>query len=238
MKILCIAVAAFAVLAAGASGETNSVSFTQDPGDDGQYHYVVSVNYDFPGLPPRSGNYGAGTVRVTLPGSAFALDPSQPPPAGYSCFVAPSKDSVACSNDGQQTDSGLTFPTAMTVYLVSPACWPDGSSGAADVWAAPDDPGTAPDASLPVTAPGGCDPAATDQPVLEGHVAQCRVPKLARVPLASATRRLRNAHCARGKVRYVRSKRVKRGRVVSQSVRPGKLLAPRTRVNLVVSKGA
>jgi hypothetical protein len=240
VKILCAALLAVCVAGGAAADTTNSVTFTQDPGADGQYHLTLTVTYVFPGTPPRTGNFGAGTVRVTLPGIAFTLDPSQPPDAGYNCFVAPSNDNVTCSNDGQPTDTGLTFPTSLTIHLLSPTCWSpasDGSAAAADVWSAPADPGTAPDASLPVTPTGDCSNDNALQPVLPGQLAKCKVPKLANVPLASATRRLRNAHCARGKVRYVRSKKVASGKVISQAIKPGKLLVGGSKVNLVVSRG-
>lgn len=246
MKILCTALAAVCLAGTAHADTTNDVSFTQDTGADGQYHFTISVSYVFPGLPPRAGNFGAGTVRVTLPGAGFTLDPAGAADPGYSCFVAAasfdsqSGDSVTCSNDGQPTGTGLTFPTSVTIHLVSPTCWAppvDGSSGTADVWAAPGDPGTAPDASLPIAPPADCTADAPLSPALGGHLAKCRVPKLAGAPLRSATGKLRNAHCARGKVRYAHSKRVKKGRVISQSQKPRKLLGSGARVDLVVSKG-
>ena len=91
--------------------------------------------------------------------------------------------------------------------------------------------------SLPISA----DPcAATDpvtQPVLGGHGHQCKVPSLKGVALTSAKRRLVNAKCSVGKIIFVKSATVKPRKVMSQSVKPGKLLKLNTKVNLVVSKG-
>jgi hypothetical protein len=120
---------------------------------------------------------------------------------------------------------------------VSASCYaPNDPTGAvADVWSAQNDPGSPPDVSLPFTPSGDCQ-AATGQPVLEGHAAKCVVPKLAGSTLASAKRQVRNAHCKVGKITFAKSKKVKKGRVISQSLKPKKTLPPSTRVNFVVAK--
>lgn len=243
MKSLCTALAALcfvgAVLAGGALAETNSATFNEMPGGDGKYHIDIGVSYEFPGTPPRTSNFGAGTVRITLPQSSLTLDPAQPADAGYNCFVESGGSSVICSNDGQSNGAGLTFPSSVTVHMVSATCYsPADPTGArADVWAAPNDPGTAPDASLPITPTVDCGTAPDGQPVLGGHGPQCVVPKLAGSTLASAKRQVRNAHCALGKVTFAHSKKVKKGRVISQSLKPKKVLKENTKVSFVVSKG-
>ena len=65
----------------------------------------------------------------------------------------------------------------------------------------------------------------------------CVVPRLKGKTVAAAKRAIRRAHCRVGRVRYARSSRAKKGRVVSQSPRPGARKAIRAKVNLVVSKG-
>ena len=65
---------------------------------------------------------------------------------------------------------------------------------------------------------------------------QCRVPKVVGQRLGSARTRIRRANCSVGRVRRTRSMRA-RGRVLSQSPRPG-IRRPRgARVNLTVSNG-
>ena len=239
MKRLCTAIlmAAIAVSASTAVAQENSVTFKQSEGADGLFHIDIGVSYNFPGLPPRTANSGVGTVRITLPDAVnIQTDPSQPADGGYTC--APSANGAICSADGQPNEAGgLSFPTSTTVHLITTACWspPSGSQASADVWAAPTDPGTAPDVSLPIQG-GDCGSDTVLQPVLELKGLKCLVPKLKNTTLASATRRLNNAKCKRGKVKYVKST-LKKGRVVSQSVKPGTVLKENGMVNLVVSKG-
>jgi hypothetical protein len=237
VKTLLTTLVLVAALSAPAFADENSVTFNQAPGEDGQVHIDIGVTYVFPGLPPRTGNFGLGTVRVTLPDSAMTLDPSQPADAGYVCFVAGSV--VTCSNDGQPSSTGLTFPTSLTIHLFSPTCYaPADPTGAqADVWSAPGDPGSAPDVSLPITLEGACSDPGTDQGALNGHAAKCVVPKLAGSTIASAKRQVKNAHCSVGKITYAKSTKVKKNRVISQTLKPKKQLKQGTKVNFVVSKG-
>jgi hypothetical protein len=232
VKILCTAVVAVfamgAVVAGGALADSNDLQFSQTQGADGLFHVDMTVSYVFPGLPPRTANSGVGTVRITMPGGDLKLDSVDP---AYTCFA--SGETATCSADGQPQGDGLAFPGTMSLHLVSTRCW--SGAGSADIWAAPNDPGTAPDVSLPFQS-GDCLVDTPQQPVLAGHAPKCKVPKLTNVPLASATRRLTNAHCARGVVTYKKSSRVNRGRVISQSVKPGKLLKERAKVNLVVAR--
>ena len=65
---------------------------------------------------------------------------------------------------------------------------------------------------------------------------KCKVPRVIGKGLSKARRSIRAAHCSVGRVRYIRSKRV-RGRVVRQSPGAGRTLAVGARVNLVVSRG-
>ena len=67
--------------------------------------------------------------------------------------------------------------------------------------------------------------------------ARCVVPNVTGRPLSAARKAIRAAHCAVGKVRHARSRRVKSGRVISQSRNPALALPAGTHVSLVVSKG-
>jgi hypothetical protein len=67
--------------------------------------------------------------------------------------------------------------------------------------------------------------------------ARCRVPKVVGKHLVSAKRMIARGHCRTGKVGYAYSPKRKKGIVVSQSRRPGRVLPIRTRINLIVSRG-
>jgi hypothetical protein len=237
VKALSIAILALLVAASSAFAQQNEATFKQTQGDDGLTHIEVTASYAFPGLPPRTGNSGVGTIRVTLPGANFKLESVD---AGYTCTqpgTGGGAESITCSTEGQPQDGGTAFPTSMTVRLVSSTCWAPygGQAGSADVWAAPNDPGGAPDVSLPIQS-GGCAAEGGNQPVLDTKET-CKVPKVKKMTLAAATRELKAGDCARGKVKYAFSPKVKKGRVVSQSQRPGKTLKAGAKVNLVVSLG-
>lgn len=224
-----------AVLAGGAFADENSVSFNQATTENGQVRIDITVTYVYPGMPPRQGNFGLGFTRITLPESKLALDPTNPPDNGYNCFVSDVR--VECSNEGQPSGTGTTFPTSVTLHLLSASCYaPTDPTGAqADVWSAPNDPGSPPDVSLPISPGSDCGGGIT-QPSLEGHEARCVVPKLAGSTLASAKRKVVNAHCKVGKITFAKSTKVKKGRVISQTPKPKKTLAPNSKVNFVVSR--
>jgi hypothetical protein len=65
----------------------------------------------------------------------------------------------------------------------------------------------------------------------------CRVPLVRGRKLSAAKSAITKAACRVGKVRRVRSRKVKRGRVISQSPKAGKSLPNLGKVNLVVSRG-
>jgi hypothetical protein len=91
--------------------------------------------------------------------------------------------------------------------------------------------------SAPITtapAVSGC-PIGKAQPGLGAP--RCVVPKVKGKPLGAAKKVIATAHCSVGKVKRARSRRVRRGRVVSQSPAPGTLLAAGAKVGLIVSRG-
>jgi Zn-dependent metalloprotease len=67
---------------------------------------------------------------------------------------------------------------------------------------------------------------------------RCKVPNVKRNTLAKAKAALRKNRCAPGRIKQAFSAKVKKGRVISQSRRPGASLPRNTKVNLTVSKGA
>lgn len=66
----------------------------------------------------------------------------------------------------------------------------------------------------------------------------CYVPRMTGKTVAQARRELRHSHCRSGRVSHAFSKRIRKGRVISQRPGPHKVLvADRHRVRLVVSRG-
>jgi hypothetical protein len=74
-------------------------------------------------------------------------------------------------------------------------------------------------------------------PIGPGPPLHCHVPRLKGTSLAAAKVRLRQWGCSSGRIERAFSKRVRKGRVISERPGPGKQLAERAKVDLVVSKG-
>jgi hypothetical protein len=72
---------------------------------------------------------------------------------------------------------------------------------------------------------------------ITNSLARCHAPKLRRKALPDARRAIARANCRLGKVHHAYSRRVKRGRVISQRPKPGTVLPKGGKVNLVVSRG-
>ncbi len=70
-----------------------------------------------------------------------------------------------------------------------------------------------------------------------GSLVKCKVPKVTGKKLAAAKTAIKKAKCAVGRISKAFSRRVKKGRVISQKPAAGKTVAFGTKVNLVVSKG-
>ena len=66
---------------------------------------------------------------------------------------------------------------------------------------------------------------------------RCTVPKVVGKGLAAAKSAIKRSHCRVGSVRYVNSRKIKKGIVIAQSRRPGKVLPLNSKINLVVSRG-
>jgi hypothetical protein len=65
----------------------------------------------------------------------------------------------------------------------------------------------------------------------------CVVPKLKATTLRTTRSRLAKAHCMLGRVKRAYSRKVKKGRVISQTPRPGAQLPERSKVSVIVSRG-
>jgi eukaryotic-like serine/threonine-protein kinase len=68
--------------------------------------------------------------------------------------------------------------------------------------------------------------------------ARCVVPNVKGKTVAKAKAALKTRRCVAGKITRKFSRKVKKGRVIAQSRRPGSRHARNTRVGLTVSKGA
>jgi hypothetical protein len=68
-------------------------------------------------------------------------------------------------------------------------------------------------------------------------LAPCSVPNVVGKKPAAAKSSIARKHCRTGKVGYAYSTKVAKGRVVSQSRRAGRVLAPDAKINIVVSRG-
>jgi PASTA domain len=71
-----------------------------------------------------------------------------------------------------------------------------------------------------------------------GTGGKCVVPKVIGKTETAAVKALSAAHCALGKVKKASSRKVKKGKVISQGTASGKSLASGSKVSLTVSKGA
>jgi hypothetical protein len=65
----------------------------------------------------------------------------------------------------------------------------------------------------------------------------CRVPNVVGKRLASAKQAIAQRHCRTGKVSHAYSRKRKKGIVISQSRRPGRVLPAASKINLLVSRG-
>jgi hypothetical protein len=66
----------------------------------------------------------------------------------------------------------------------------------------------------------------------------CSVPKVTGRRLAPAKLAIVQNHCRTGNVTYAHSRRTAKGRVISQSRRPGRTLPANTKIELVISRGS
>jgi hypothetical protein len=67
--------------------------------------------------------------------------------------------------------------------------------------------------------------------------ARCKVPKTKGMKLTAAEKAIRKAHCKVGKVKWVKSHKMRHGRVMSTTPRPGHVLSSGSKIELFVSRG-
>jgi hypothetical protein len=66
---------------------------------------------------------------------------------------------------------------------------------------------------------------------------KCVVPKVVGKPLGTAKRMLARRHCRPGRIRYVGSRKTKKGLVIAQNRRPGRVLPANTKIALSIGGG-
>ena len=147
-------------------------------------------------------------------GFAWAyLRPSTPVPINNRSF------SLGGLSGSFSTDRGATGTVSFTAggCSVGPVSW---------------------NATTEATPPWVLPPVAPPPPPPPPAVRRCLVPNVKGKTVARARTMLRSGRCALGRVTRRYSGRVRRGKVISQSRRPGARLPRGTRVNVIVSRGS
>jgi PASTA domain/Regulator of chromosome condensation (RCC1) repeat len=163
--------------------------------------------------------------------------------------IAASGDSLAVSDPLEQTITVTTHAPATATNQSSFTVAATSSSGLAVVYSS-DGACTNSGATFTMTSGAGTCQVRYDQPgggaydaapqVVESVSAQpipCTVPNVVGKRLARAKQAIAKAHCRTGAVRYAYSRTRKKGTVVAQSRRPGKVLPAGSRIDLAVSRG-
>jgi hypothetical protein len=198
-------------------GSTNTVTVTAPPGTAGTTVpvTVTTVESDFSGDTPTTNasfTYNAPpdqTLTVTPAGTGTGTVTSSP--AGIDC-------GATCA---------FAFPFGTSVTLTAT---PDATSTFAG-WTGGGCSGTG---TCVVTMSSATSVTATFD---AKPPSPCVVPKLKGKTLKAARRSLTTHHCSMGKVKHAFSKKVKKGRVISQKPKAGKHLSHGAKVNVTVSKG-
>jgi sugar lactone lactonase YvrE len=206
------------------------------------------------GLPvtfAASGNctVGGTTVHITGAGSC-TITASQPGGGGY-----PAATSVSRTLSIAKASQTITFATLANKTYGGPdfALSASASSGLAISFAASGN-CTVSGSTVHITSPGSCTIIATQPGNASYNAApavsqtfsiasrltpptRCRVPNVVGRRLGAARLAIKRSHCRTGKVGYAYSRKRKKGIVVSQSRRPGRVLPANSKINLVVSRG-
>lgn len=216
------------------AGSTLALSFTRTSGSDGVYEDSRDV----------SGSWQSSPTRVT--GNPFDLDPqiawidnAGPQIVFARQTSAPAEPkTLAVAEAGTGSGAVTSSPAGLSC---GSQCAADFAAGTAVTLTATAAPGSSFQGwSGDCSGTGSCTVAMdTYRSVTATFTSKtaCVVPRVIDLRLQAAKHRIAAAHCSVGKIRHARSKRVKRGRIVSQSPRPGKRLVKGAPVNLVVSKG-
>jgi subtilisin family serine protease len=181
----------------------------------------------------------SGPPAETADGSA-AFNLAADEPATFSCALD--------SADYSDCRSGVTYPALALgphVFRVKASdragnVDPTSAEHRWTIVAAPPPPPPPPPPAPPPPPPSpppSAPPAPAPPPPALTRPPACRVPRVTGKTLPKARRALVTAHCRVGTIGYVWSRRVVRGRVLSQRPRPGARLRTGAKVALVVSRG-
>jgi hypothetical protein len=248
--LLSLSLAPIASAADGAS-----VVQRYDAGD-GRVHIDVTINYSGAGGGSYTPYVGIGTARVTLPQATGVTLPTfdsanAAEPNAIDCKIdkgAYDQDNTGyiCTFQGRRQEAEYIYPSTVTLHLVSTACysWPDiniKQPARADVWSAQNVTDGAADASYAIASSDPCavPPPAPAQTVagVKTRAKTCAVPQLKKLTLKKAATKLKKAGCKRGTVKRVYSTKIKKGRVIRQSVKAKRKVKRGTKVKLTLSKG-
>jgi hypothetical protein len=169
---------------------------------------------------------GSGGCRITLDADVSVSATFQSPPVHTLSIGTTGSGSGSVTSSPSGIDCGATCAAAfdertVVTLTATPALrsefmgWSEGCSGSGE---------------CVVTMDGDRSPVAAFE-------ARCVVPRIVRMKLAAAKSALANADCSVGQIRRVVSKKVAKGRVVSQRPLAGTRLEENAAVDLVVSKG-
>ena len=216
--------------------------------DDGGSVYVagVTVSTDFPTTPgafDRTWNGFLDGFLTKLDANGAALL--------YSTYLGGSSFESCCAVALDGTGSAyLTGNTPSTDFPTTPEAFDTTfNGGAADAFLTKLDPVAGPPPPppplpLPPPQPSPLPPPLPPLPqpppppvVRPPAVVRCVVPNVKRKTVAQARRLLAAKRCALGRIKRAYSTKVKKGRIISQSRRPGARLRRGTRVNVLVSRG-
>jgi serine protease AprX len=197
--------------------------------DDVAVHPVVVTSSAFP-------------LSATLIMSAFLS--GQPDFDLY--IVAPDGETILSRSEfsnSRQEEVGYALPLPHTYYLVVSSFAGGGPytldvSGGTPPPPPPNPPPAGPPPPGPPPPPPAPPPPPVSPPPRTPTVTRCVVPNVKGKTVPKAKAALRARRCVAGKVRQAFSGKVKKGRVIAQSRRPGARLPRGTKVSLTVSRGA
>jgi thermolysin len=149
-------------------------------------------------------------------------------------FINASTGPDATSEPWTPVNAGTTYRIRVFRHDTAPWLAFDESDGTFSV-VAPPVPPQPPAPQPPAPQPPAPQPSAPQPP--RPPAARCVVPNVKGKTIAQARRLLASKRCALGRVTRAYSAKVKRGKIVKQSRRPGVRLARGTRINVVVSRG-
>ena len=208
-------------LGAGATTHVHVVSGTAAVAC-GSYHNVAGFT---------TSNGGSGTSSASV--SVVGCPPPPPPPPPTPLF-----QTLTVTRAGNGSGAVTSSPTGVSCGAV---CSNQFSYGATvTLSAAPTSGSTFSGWSGACSGTGSCTVSMTaDRSVTASfaRVPKCVVPRVVGLTLAKARARIVKAHCRVGKITRKLSSRQKKGRVIGQSPRRGKILRSGSKVNLTVGKG-